>query len=74
MLRQTARQRVPRRVYRPILTWWRRPRPVRWGSLRRLTPVSRVFGFDRGLPLDRHYIEDFLRTHSADIAGRVRSR
>ena len=44
---------------------------VRMGSLRRLEPVSRQFGFDRGLPVDRHYIESFLDDHAADIAGRV---
>ena len=26
----------------------------------RLTPISRTFGFDRGLPIDRYYIESFL--------------
>jgi SAM-dependent methyltransferase len=30
-----------------------------------LDPVSRSFGFDRGLPIDRHYIEDFLRRHGS---------
>jgi SAM-dependent methyltransferase len=45
--------------------------PVRWGSLRRLSPVSRTFGYDRGLPIDRYYIERFLGDHAAVIAGRV---
>jgi len=46
--------------------------PVRFGSLRRLAPVSRHFGWDRGgLPVDRYYIERFLEKHAADIAGRV---
>lgn len=44
---------------------------VRWGSLRRLAPVSRVFGFDRGVPIDRYYIEGFLAGHAADIHGAV---
>jgi glycosyltransferase involved in cell wall biosynthesis len=44
---------------------------VRLGSLRRLTPFSSVFGFDRGLPLDRYYIEQFLARHAADIRGHV---
>jgi glycosyltransferase involved in cell wall biosynthesis/SAM-dependent methyltransferase len=48
------------------------PRPVRFGTLRRLSPVSRRFGWDRGgLPVDRYYIEQFLRRHAADIAGHV---
>lgn len=44
---------------------------VRFGDLRRTTPISRVFGFDRGTPVDRYYIEDFLRRFAADIRGRV---
>jgi SAM-dependent methyltransferase len=70
-LKQAVKWVVPPVVYRPILDWWRRPRPVRWGTLRRLTPVSRVFGFDRGLCIDRYYIENFLAHHAADIHGRV---
>ena len=46
--------------------------PVRFGTLRRLTPVSRRFGWDRGgLPIDRYYIERFLERHAHDIAGHV---
>ena len=33
---------------------------VRFGDLRRLSPISRHFGFDRGTPIDRYYIEGFL--------------
>ena len=44
---------------------------VRFGSLRRLTPISREYGFDRGQPIDRHYIETFLGLHAADVAGHV---
>ena len=42
-----------------------------WGGLRRLEPVSREFGYDRGLPIDRYYIERFLETHRCDVAGRT---
>jgi hypothetical protein len=34
-------------------------------------PVSRTFGFERGKPVDRWYIERFLAEHSADVQGRV---
>jgi len=34
-------------------------------------PVSRVFGFDRGLPIDRFYIEEFLKTNGDKIHGVV---
>jgi SAM-dependent methyltransferase len=36
-----------------------------------LTPVSRQWGLDRGLPIDRYYIEQFLTAHSEDIHGHV---
>jgi SAM-dependent methyltransferase len=29
-----------------------------------MLPISRNFGLERGSPIDRHYIEDFLRRHS----------
>ncbi len=44
--------------------------PVRWGSIRTLTPVARGF-FDRGQPVDRYYIEAFLETNKSDIHGTV---
>jgi len=42
-----------------------------FGELGRLTPVDRDFGWSRGRPIDRHYIEGFLSLHSGDIQGRV---
>jgi hypothetical protein len=61
-----------RRLGAELRRWVHRAgRPVRWGSLRRTTPVSRAFGLDRGLPVDRHYIEQFLERNSGDIRGRV---
>ena len=44
---------------------------VRFGDLHRLTPISQCFGFDRGLPVDRYYIERFLARHASEIVGRV---
>jgi SAM-dependent methyltransferase len=44
---------------------------VRFGDLLRVTPISRSFGFDRGLPIDRYYVEGFLFRRAGDIAGRV---
>lgn len=46
-------------------------RPVRFGSLRRTDPVSDHWGFDRGTPVDRWYIERFLESRRGDITGRV---
>jgi SAM-dependent methyltransferase len=47
------------------------PGELRLGSLRRLTPISDVWGLDRGSPIDRYYIEGFLDRHAEDIRGRV---
>ena len=41
------------------------------GSLGRVKPISKDFGFDRGLPVDRYYIENFLACHANDIQGHV---
>lgn len=77
MLRAIARRLLPttlrsaiKRGARWLRGRWMR-RGVRWGSLRRLTPVSKMFGFDRGRPIDRYYIEAFLHAHLGDIRGRV---
>jgi glycosyltransferase involved in cell wall biosynthesis/SAM-dependent methyltransferase len=47
------------------------PGGLQFGALRRLTPISRMWGYDRGLPIDRYYIESFLARRSGDIRGRV---
>jgi SAM-dependent methyltransferase len=44
---------------------------VRFGSLRRLTPISPIFAIDRGLPIERYYIERFLDRCRLDIRGRA---
>jgi SAM-dependent methyltransferase len=77
-VRACVRAIVPRR-----LRWWVRARQRHWrlqwpragsvdfGALRRLRPLSRLVGAERGLPLDRYYIEDFLATHANDVRGHV---
>ena len=57
------RRRIVRYTRWPWIGW------VRFGSLRRLHPVSSNWGFDRGLPVDRYYIEQFLQAHASDIRG-----
>lgn len=44
---------------------------VHFGDLRRLSPLCPDYGYSRGLPIDRVYIEDFLALHAADVRGRV---
>ena len=43
----------------------------RWGNLRRTTPFSSSFGFDRGTAVDRYYLHAFLKRHADSISGRV---
>lgn len=44
---------------------------VDFGDFAHPYPVSEDFGWDRGTPADRYYIESFLARHASDIAGRV---
>jgi len=41
------------------------------GDLRRSEPVSEAWGFERGLPVDRRFIESFLERFRSDIRGRT---
>lgn len=43
----------------------------RWGNLRRTEPFSDLYGFDRGTPVDRFYLERFLDAERAVIRGNV---
>ncbi len=56
------------KLFKRILRRLRR-RPVIWGNTRRLKPFSNSYGFDRGKPVDRYYIEKFLQGYSNDIYG-----
>jgi glycosyltransferase involved in cell wall biosynthesis len=44
---------------------------VQKGDFDRVTPFSKEFGYDRGGPVDRYYIENFLEKHAPLIKGRV---
>lgn len=41
------------------------------GDLNLTTPISTEFGYDRGGPIDRYYIENFLEKEAESIHGRV---
>ena len=66
---------MPNEKIRDIRRWVRQQQrhldKINLGDLRRLEPVSRTFGFDRGQPIDRFYIEQFLGDHQADVHGHV---
>jgi SAM-dependent methyltransferase len=44
--------------------------PAYLGALRRTQPLSARYGYDRGQPVDRYYIEAFLAAHAGDVRGR----
>ncbi|MEJ2541245.1 MAG: methyltransferase domain-containing protein, partial [Gemmatimonadota bacterium] len=44
---------------------------VELGRLGSTEPISPDWGFDRGQPIDRYYIERFLEARKADVRGRV---
>ena len=43
----------------------------RWGNLRRTVPFSATYGFERGTPIDRHYLHGFLAEQRHLISGEV---
>lgn len=43
----------------------------RWGNIRKHAPFSTYFGFDRGTPIDRYYINIFFATHASSITGDI---
>lgn len=74
--RRWAGRLLPERVRHRLRAWLPGETAVptgyiRFGHLRRTRPISRAFGFDRGLPIDRYYVEQFLTRQAADIQGRV---
>ena len=64
-LPRETRRRLARMAVWPPVGW------VRFGNLRRLTPISSDYGNSRGLEIDRYYIEKFLSEHASDIRGHV---
>jgi glycosyltransferase involved in cell wall biosynthesis len=73
---QTAKRRLPVPVARTASRVLHIGDPrgfgrVRLGDLDSTAPVSLDFGWDRGQPVDRYYIESFLAAHAADVKGHV---
>ena len=46
-------------------------RPIDFSDQLRTEPISRKFGFDRGCPIDRYYIDSFLKQNQNLITGSV---
>ncbi|MGH2536478.1 MAG: class I SAM-dependent methyltransferase [Candidatus Promineifilaceae bacterium] len=64
---------MPGNLYRRFVLYSRNPPVGRvdFGDLRNTTPISRVWGLDRGRPVDRYYIEHFLAANAGDVQGEV---
>ena len=65
----TRRLRTSARRLRGVVN--RRIHPTPWGDLRSLKPVDTRFGMSRGTPVDRVYVEAFLREHQELVRGHV---
>jgi SAM-dependent methyltransferase len=78
LVRDTATRLLPHGLRKWVRAQQRRYRlqsvpvgSVDFGGLRRLSPISAIFGQDRDLlTIERYYIEQFLARHAADIKGR----
>jgi SAM-dependent methyltransferase len=68
---------LPRRLRRRLVQTvravarWPPVGQVDFGDLRRLKPISADWGFDRGTPIDRYYIDQFMSRRAGDVHGRV---
>ena len=71
LLRRIVPTRVRRAARQRGLASWPPRGTIRFGSLRRTSPISSSYGFDRGTPVDRYYIESFLREQAGDLRGRI---
>jgi glycosyltransferase involved in cell wall biosynthesis/SAM-dependent methyltransferase len=76
LLENTAKRTMPSPVRRWLRAQWERRRhspslgSVDFGGLHQVPPVGRL-GRDRGLPIDRYYIDRFLAANAERIRGHV---
>ena len=76
-IQRLADRILPKLVRRDLVRWAHRltARPpiggIEFGDLRRLTPISDDWGFDRGEPIDRFYIRKFMERYADTVRGRV---
>lgn len=71
MIRSLFNKYCPSAVKKQLQFITKRLKLVSMGQLDRNTPLSTKFGYDRGGPVDRVYIEKFLADNSNDIRGKV---
>ncbi len=47
------------------------PGSLDWGDLRRIAPICNSFGFTRGTPIDRYYLDRFIGEIRFQVTGKV---
>ena len=64
---------ILRKIYHKITKKTQVPKigEIKLGHLNRTIPFSTQFGYDRGGPVDRYYIENFLNENASLIKGRI---
>jgi len=76
-LTPSVKRVIPLQLRRLLSHWatrstrWPPIGKVRFGSLDRVSPISSDWGFARGLPIDRYYIDRFLENEVGRVRGRV---
>ena len=77
VLKRGAKRVLPRTIVRAIVRMMGHPLheipigSVRFGDLGRMYPFDERYGWGRGTPIDRYYIESFLARNAGDICGCV---
>lgn len=44
---------------------------IDWGDLKKTVPICQVFGFTRGTPVDRYYLNKFIQETQPQIVGNI---
>jgi hypothetical protein len=70
-MKESAKRLIGPRATVRLRTLIRGDEWPRWGNLRRTVPFSSTYGFERGTPIDRHYLHAFLEKQQSLITGDV---
>jgi len=72
-IKNTLKKVLPNKIVKSIqkVSYNQSLNRVNLGDLNRTTPFSTQFGYDRGGPVDRYYIENFLAENASLIKGRI---
>jgi SAM-dependent methyltransferase len=73
MVKGLVKRLLPPSLIKEIVKYTRNPPVgrVAFGDLRTLHPISKEWGYDRGKPIDRYYMDRFFAAHAAALKGHV---